>query len=382
MRILFTSTQGEGHIRPILPYAKVLAARGHDVLVAAPEVCAPIVEKAGLNFAHFDKITPEQFREIWGPHMGVRGEDMFAVAIPQMFAGPTVRATMPKLRETVQAFQPDLIVRESVEYAGLVLAREFGIPHARVNVHNCGVEAVVNGCAGRPLDGFFAGFGHAEKGEDVVWNETALTVFPVSFDGDAKAGEGNPPLRVRTDVTAGIPETDWHPKGERPLIYVTFGTVAAGLGGKGSMFPMALEAVADVDAEVLMTVGPSFDIADLVTIPDNATVRNFVPQAAVFPHASLMLCHGGSGSLMGGFASGVPQVIAPLFADQFDNAARAEAAGLGLAASDPPTAEEMANLIGRVLASSEIAKASREIAAEIAAQVSIEDAASRLEQLV
>ncbi|NNJ68751.1 MAG: glycosyltransferase family 1 protein [Boseongicola sp.] len=381
MRILFTSTQGEGHIRPLLPYAKALAARGHDVLVAAPEVCAPIVAKAGLNFAPFDKMTPEQFHEIWAPHQGVRGDDMLAIGIPQMFAGMTVRMTMPKLRETVLSFRPDLIVRESVEYAGLVLAREFGIPHARVNVHNCGMEETINGFSGAPLDNFFAAFDHDARGEDVVWNEPTFTVFPTSFDGDAREGEGNPPVRVRTDLAGDIPETDWRPKGDRPLVYVTFGTVAAGLAGKGAIFPIALEAVAGVDAEVLMTVGPDFDISDLAAIPDNTVVRNFVPQAAVFPHASLMMCHGGSGSLMGGLAAGLPLVVAPLFADQFDNAARVEAAGLGLAASEPQSAEEMSTLMRRVLGSDEIAEASRKIAVEIASQVAIEDAATRLERL-
>lgn len=382
MRILFTSTQGEGHIRPILPYAKALAARGHEVLVAAPEVCAPIAAKAGLNFAPFDNMTPEQFREIWAPHQGVRGVGMWAVAVPEMFAGLTARMAMPKLRETVLSFRPDLIVRESMEYAGLVLAREFGIPHARVNVHNCGCEAIGHSYAGAPLDIFLDAFDHPEPGEKVVWDETTLTVFPETFDGDAKQGAGNPPIRVRVDASAAIPDTDWSPKGARPLVYVTFGTVAAGLAGKGFVFPMALEAVAEMDVEVLMTVGPSFDIADLGSIPENTEVRNFVPQAAVLPHAAAMMCHGGSGTLIGGFAAGVPQVVAPLFADQFDNAARAEAAGLGLAASDPPTAEELSSLTGRVLASTKIADCCRSIASEIASQVSIEEAATRLERLV
>jgi len=144
MRILFTSTKGEGHIRPLLPYAKAVAALGHEVLVAAPEVCAPIVAKAGLEHHVFDNLSGEELEAIWAPHRGVRGDDMMKIALPKMFAGPTARKSMPRLREAVETWRPDVIVRESLEYAGLALAETHGIPHARVNVHNCVFESRVN----------------------------------------------------------------------------------------------------------------------------------------------------------------------------------------------------------------------------------------------
>ena len=36
MRILFASTQGAGHVGPLLPFARAALAAGHTVVLAAP----------------------------------------------------------------------------------------------------------------------------------------------------------------------------------------------------------------------------------------------------------------------------------------------------------------------------------------------------------
>jgi UDP:flavonoid glycosyltransferase YjiC (YdhE family) len=49
-------------------------------------------------------------------------------------------------------------------------------------------------------------------------------------------------------------------------------------------------------------------------------VERWVPQAEALAQASLVVCHGGSGTVLGALAANVPLVILPLFADQFANA--------------------------------------------------------------
>ena len=49
MRVLFSSTRGAGHLQPLLPYARALVARRHEVAVAAPEeVSKTVCEARGL----------------------------------------------------------------------------------------------------------------------------------------------------------------------------------------------------------------------------------------------------------------------------------------------------------------------------------------------
>ena len=85
---------------------------------------------------------------------------------------------------------------------------------------------------------------------------------------------------------------------------------------------LLLDALADVDCNVLMTVGHRGDPASLAPWPANATVERFVPQAEVLPHCSVVVSHGGSGTTYGALAHGLPLLMLPHAADQFDNAAR------------------------------------------------------------
>jgi UDP:flavonoid glycosyltransferase YjiC (YdhE family) len=80
---------------------------------------------------------------------------------------------------------------------------------------------------------------------------------------------------------------------------------------------------------VLLTVGRRFNPADLGPIPDNVHVEAWTDQADVLAEADLVVCHGGSGTVLGALAVGIPMVMVPLFADQFENARRIAAAGAG-----------------------------------------------------
>ena len=118
---------------------------------------------------------------------------------------------------------------------------------------------------------------------------------------------------------------------DAPLVYVTFGTVAAGSGYFPDLYRGVLEALEDVDARVLMTVGRAHDPEDLGPLPENARVERWIPQAELLPHCAAMVCHGGSGTVRQGLSAGVPLVVLPLFADQPENARLVHRIGAGIA---------------------------------------------------
>ena len=84
----------------------------------------------------------------------------------------------------------------------------------------------------------------------------------------------------------------------------------------------------DLPVHVVATVGRDIDPAELGPQPVHVRVERYIPQAELLPRASLVVSHGGSGSVLGALAHGVPLVLLPIGADQPYNAARCEALGV------------------------------------------------------
>jgi UDP:flavonoid glycosyltransferase YjiC (YdhE family) len=59
------------------------------------------------------------------------------------------------------------------------------------------------------------------------------------------------------------------------------------------------------------------------------------PHDWLFPHCSMTVHHGGAGTTAAALRSGVPTIVTPCIADQFDNAALVRAAGCGLGFKKP-----------------------------------------------
>jgi UDP:flavonoid glycosyltransferase YjiC (YdhE family) len=123
---------------------------------------------------------------------------------------------------------------------------------------------------------------------------------------------------------------EWWPADDRPLLYVTFGSVLGHLPEAAQVYRTALDAIAEVPARVLLTVGHGFDATRISVVPDNARVESWVRQSDVLPQAAVVVCHGGSGTTFGALATGVPLVVCPLFVDQSHNGRLVEASGAGL----------------------------------------------------
>ena len=108
-------------------------------------------------------------------------------------------------------------------------------------------------------------------------------------------------------------------------------TSGAGLPYFPDLYRGTIDALAPLDARVLLTVGEGRDLSELGALPGNVRVESWVPQETVLSHASAVVTHGGYGSMLGALAHGVPSVGVPLFSfDQWQNAAAVARAGAGI----------------------------------------------------
>jgi MGT family glycosyltransferase len=131
---------------------------------------------------------------------------------------------------------------------------------------------------------------------------------------------------------------------------------------------------------VLITIGRDREPAQLGAVPANVHVAQWVPQASVMPHAAAMVCHGGTGTVRGGLAAGVPLAVLPLFADQPYNAARVAELGAGIALEPGPAA--MADAVRELLADPGYAEQAALVADEIGALPPVDEAAAIVRELV
>ena len=380
LRILFSSTSGAGHLGPLVPYAQALARRGHEVRVSSPEGASAALQRAGLAHARVADPNDEEAKAFWVRLDAAKGDDAQALAWREGFSGSLARSAMPALQQTLGDWRPDLIVRESAEFAALVAAERAAIPHARVAVHSGRFEAWGSTHVVESLDALRRAAGLDPDGGAALRAEKVFTAFPASLDGDGAAPGGQAPFRVAASRGAAVSAKEtsaWATKNGLPFVYVTLGTVSGRSERVRAAYRDILEALGTLPVSALLTTGPVMTAEALGTVPDNVTVRDFVPQAEVFPHATAVVCHGGSGTLLGGLAARLPMVVMPLFADQPYNARAVEDAGAGVAVLQPEAAT-LRTAIERVLNDSSLRAGAGRIADEMSTMASMGDAAGAL----
>ena len=115
-------------------------------------------------------------------------------------------------------------------------------------------------------------------------------------------------------------------KQDKPLIYISLGTVVK---GAKSFFQNCVEAFRDEQVEVIISTGKQCSLQKLKDIPNNIHVYQSVPQIKVLKQADIFVTHGGMNSISESLVQGVPMVVIPFMSDQPVNARRIEELGLG-----------------------------------------------------
>ncbi len=359
MRVLLAvSLGGVGHLEPVAAVGRALLERGDEPLVLVPPSLEGAVERTGLPHVVGDQPSPAVVEEIWARVRAGPPEQVSGLIDRELFADRATAAMLTAARRTCEAFKPELIVRDPCEYASAVVACERGIAQVAVGISlaqlEFGVLAMVE-----PIIG--AGVAAAIRAAPY------LTRFPASLDPSPWPDT----RRYRLPVPAARPLPDWWPGDDRPLVYLTFGSVLGHLPEAAGVYRTALEAVAGLPVRVLLTGGHAG------AVPENVHAEPWVPQSDVLPHAAVVVCHGGSGTTFGALAAGVPLVICPLFADQPQNGRLVEAAGAGVLVTPradgalhglgPEDVAPLRAAIERVLRDAAYREAAQRLAHELAA---------------
>jgi UDP:flavonoid glycosyltransferase YjiC (YdhE family) len=379
MRILVTTSPPLGHVLPVVPLAQSLAKMGHEVRWATGADAVPVVETAGIECDECGASSIDRrasYFERYPEAKSLAPEDLPSHMFPRLFGGVSAPAMIERLLPLAERWQPDLMLNETGELAAPIVASRLGVPHI---THSFGSPVPAERLESAAE--FVAPLWH-ELGFEVppycgVFDDLYLDIYPRSmqFDEDTHVRNATP-LRPVFYVPPFTDTSSWEPDVVHPRIYVTFGTV---FNEPGPVFRNAVEASADVGAQVLVTVGHNGDVHAFDPLPRSVTVLPFVPQSEVLDWCDVVMSHAGSGTFLGAITAGVPQLCLPQAADQFRNAAACERTGVGMSLGPAAaSADAIRDALRHLLAGHAFHDATAQLATEIASMPHPDEVAAEI----
>ncbi len=319
MRILITTSPGLGHILPQVPTAWALRAAGHDVLFATPS-SPDTVASAGLPVV--DSAPGFDFGALFTGFLAENAPPAGEQAGPDFAGRLFAKVSAPAVDEVVRLatdWRPEMIISGPLEGAGGIAAALLGVPAV---VHGIGPGQdpdLAVGVAERMTE-TYQRFGVEPRPAAAF-----LDIAPPSLRAPGVTGI---PLRYVPFNGGGVLEPWLTTPRTRPRITVTLGTVVPMMmGGVGALTRLT-EAAGEVDAEFVFALGGA-DPTPLGQLPANVRVVGWVPLNALLAASDAVVHHGGAGTVMTAFTSGVPQLVLPHAADQFRNANLVTRSGAG-----------------------------------------------------
>lgn len=370
MRIMISTSPGIGHLYPTVSAAWALRAAGHDVIVAtgghhelAAHAGLQVVDAApGVDFG---TVFREAFVTLGGnaPAGGAPSQQptdrsfvgrLFAI-VSEKFTDETVALA--------RSWRPDLVVYTPLQAAGPLAAQVLGVPAVLHTIgigQNTDTSAMVTEYFTHEYERFGATPG------------TPAAVLDVS----------PPSLRTNTDTWpmryvpynggAVLPAWIREPR-HRPLVTITLGSVVPLMAGMG-MLATFIEAAGGVDADFVVTTGGA-DASVFGTPPPNVRLAEWVPFNALFAASDAVIHHGGAGTTLTALGAGLPQLVLPQGADQFNNAAAVAKTGAG-AALQPQELD--VDRVTELLGDTPMRRAAEVVSAEMAGQPAPADLVPRI----
>ena len=334
-KIVFFSIPAYGHTNPTIEVVRELTHRGHAVWYYSFDEFRERIEAAGARYISCDAYLPPA-----PPDMEKRVGKDFA-ALVEMAADTTLN-----LDETVSAalskLSPDCIVADSVCFWGKLFAKKLGIPFIcstttfafnqyTAKLMRPGLKEMCHSMFGLPrinkkmkllkahgygVDNFISIIQNDNETETIVYTSKEFQPMAETFS------------KQYTFVGPSVAE-DWEalPPKERPLIYISLGTV---VNQNRRFYRRCMEALKDCAVDVVMAVGSKTDIASLGVVPDNFEIKASVPQLQILKSADVFVTHCGMNSVNESIYCGVPMVLFPQQSEEGAVAARAEELGAGV----------------------------------------------------
>jgi UDP:flavonoid glycosyltransferase YjiC (YdhE family) len=346
-------------VHPFVGLGKVLAGRGHEVVVHTSEYFRSLVEGAGLTFSGYG--TAEDFKRminnplLWDASRGY--EAVFGAGLCE-----SLRKSYAELKRIVS--KETVLVSSSLGVSARVIHDEVGCPGATVHLSPAVIRSSI---APAKLAGLFMPawlpmfvkkkiweVGDVKFVDPLICPELNKLRGEVGLKPVARILDGwwNHPERVigmwpewygprqadwpRQFVHAGFPLYDegevtpmsgelleFLEKGEAPIAFTPGSAMVFGR----AFFESAVEACRRLGMRGLLLTRHSEQIP--AGLPEDVMHVPYAPFGELLPRCAAIVHHGGIGTTAQGLRAGVPQVVAHFSHDQPDNEYRLRKLGVG-----------------------------------------------------
>ncbi len=384
-RIVFTTFGSLGDLHPYIAIALHLRARGHDPVIATSQVYQQRVEALGLKFW---PVRPDRVEQAGDPGMLDRLRDTRR-SPDQVFRDMFMPSLWESYLDTLDAAQgADLLVSHPLAFATSLVAERTGIPWvssvlqplALFSAYDppvLGPTALVSGLLAlgpavhRPL---VRGAKWSLRGWSEPWHELRAEIgLPPTDRNPMFEGQHSPLLVLalfshlfgkrqpdwpKQTVVTGFPFYDedhaqlppelarFLESGPPPIVF-TLGTSA--VAQAGSFYEQSAEAAAMIGARAVLLTGKDPRNRP-PSLPPGVIAVDYVPYAALFPHAAAVVHQGGIGTTAQTMRAGRAMLVVPFAHDQPDNARRVSKLRIGRTLSRRSyTAERVAARLSQIL---------------------------------
>ena len=338
LRVLLAAFGDAGHVFPAISLGRALCARGHEVVIETWEERRGAVEGAGLGFT-----AAEEYRMFPPPDPDSESGEHAAEA---------ARALLPLLEE----MRPHVVVSDILTLAPTLAAEKSGIALATLIPHiypvvepgmpffavglappRTGVGKGIWRAGTRLLN---VGLEHGRRDLNIQRERMGLPAvhrYHAGISTNLALVATFPQLEYPRAWPGGVeitgpmifelphPGIDLPPGGE-PLVLIAPSTAH---DSSNHLIRTALEALADEPVRVVATTNRVIPQSP-IEVPSNAMLVDWLSYDQLMPAASLVISHGGHGTIARALDAGTPVLVCPIIGDMSETAMRVSWAGLGL----------------------------------------------------
>ncbi|MFE3323259.1 nucleotide disphospho-sugar-binding domain-containing protein [Streptomyces sp. NPDC059176] len=399
MRFVFTTYAARAHYFPLVPLAWACVLAGHDVRMVSTPLLSSAIECSGLPGVCLGADIDLDARLAKGelaprPADGGWSGDPYVRVVENMarLQFDTAGAMVDDLVEFARSWQPDVIVHDPVTYAGPVAGQVLGIAtvghlYGMAKVPRLELTDLWTGTV--PRQGYselFHRFGVAPRVRPDAWIDPRPLSMCWPEEDAERAAVPRYPMRYVPYNGPGVLPSWLGGSFERPCVCVTWGTTQQKKLGVGVVetFRRYIEAIAELDVEVVVTVGAADEAmrVPLRGLPDRVRMVEWVPLSLLLTRCDAIVHTGGTGTVMTAAACGVPQLGVTSIPEGRFNTERLAMTGAGIWREEASvSAADVRDEVRRLLGDVRFRGAAARLRAEMRSQPALADVVRELEAI-